>query len=182
MWNFGDIIEGFMRVGCKVPATASLICALLGAATPVFAQNSAPPHTAPATPAAPQTSAPQATPETPQTAPQITVLNKGDVEGVLGREVLSATNENMGRIVDVLVDRTGQVRAAIIDFGGFLGVGSRKIAVDWNALDFPSPGKPDARITLELTRDQVKAAPEYQEGKPVVVLGALGKLEPLPSD
>ena len=47
----------------------------------------------------------------------------------------------MGRIVDVLVDRSGQVRAAIIDFGGFLGVGSRKIAVDWNALHFPPPAQ-----------------------------------------
>jgi hypothetical protein len=41
-------------------------------------------------------------------------------------------SEDMGRIVDVIVDRSGQVRAAVIDFGGFLGVGSRKIAVDWN--------------------------------------------------
>jgi hypothetical protein len=47
----------------------------------------------------------------------------------------------MGRIVDVVVDRTGQVRAAVIDLGGFLGVGSRKIAVDWNALSFPPPGE-----------------------------------------
>jgi PRC-barrel domain len=122
------------------------------------------------------------TPEQPVTpaTPEVTILNKHEVEGILGREVRSATDENMGRIVDVLVDRTGQVRAAIIDFGGFLGVGSRKIAVDWNALHFPPPGKPGARITLELTRDQVNAAPAYQEGKPVVVLGALGKLEPLP--
>ncbi len=111
--------------------------------------------------------------------PEVTVLSKHEVEGVLGREVRSPTDENMGHIVDVLVDRSGQVRAAIIDFGGFLGVGSRKIAVDWSALHFPQ-AKPDAKITLELTRDQVKAAPEYQEGKPVVVLGALGKLEPLP--
>lgn len=116
---------------------------------------------------------------TPAT-PEVTILNKHEVEGVLGREVRSAADENMGRIVDVLVDRSGQVRAAIIDFGGFLGVGSRRIAVDWNALHFPAPGKPGSRIALELTRDQVKAAPEYQEGKPVVVLGALGKLEPLP--
>jgi hypothetical protein len=86
----------------------------------------------------------------------------------------------MGRIVDVIVDHSGRVRAAIIDFGGFLGVGSRKIAVDWNALHFPPPGQPNANISLDLTRDQVKAAPEYQEGKSVVVLGALGKLEPLP--
>jgi hypothetical protein len=108
------------------------------------------------------------------------VLNKHEVEGVLGRDVRSAADEDMGRIVDVLVDRAGQVRAAIIDFGGFLGVGSRRIAVDWGALHFPQPGKPGERIALDLTRDQVKAAPEYREGKPVVILGALGKLEPLP--
>jgi hypothetical protein len=125
------------------------------------------------------TTAPTVAPTVPQTTPEITILNNREVEGILGREVRSPTNENMGRIVDVLVDRSGQVRAAIIDFGGFLGVGSRKIAVDWNALHFPSPGQPGAFIKLELSRDQVAAAPEYQEGKPVVVLGALGKLEPL---
>ena len=118
--------------------------------------------------------------ETGNPATEVTILNKHEVQGVLGRDVRSATDENMGRIVDVLVDRTGQVRAAIIDFGGFLGVGSRKIAVDWNALHFPSPGKAGVQIVLELSRDQVKAAPEYADGKPVVVLGALGKLEPLP--
>src|SRR5215472_10522882 len=116
----------------------------------------------------------------PPAAPEVTVLGNHEVEGILGHDVLSANNENMGRIVDVLVDRGGQVRAAIIDFGGFLGVGSRKIAVDWTALHFPSPAKPGARISLELTRDQVKAAPEYHDGRPVVVLGALGKLESLP--
>jgi hypothetical protein len=113
-------------------------------------------------------------------AASVTVLNNHEAGGILGREVLGAANENMGRIVDVIVDRSGRVRAAIIDFGGFLGVGSRKIAVEWNALHFPPPGQPDAKISLDLTRDQVKAAPEYQDGKPIVVLGALGKLEPLP--
>lgn len=61
--------------------------------------------------------------------PTVTVLDNREVQGVLGKEVRSAADENMGRIVDVIVDRTGQVRAAIVDFGGFLGVGSRKIAV-----------------------------------------------------
>jgi hypothetical protein len=84
----------------------------------------------------------------------------------------------MGRIVDVVVDRAGQVRAAVIDFGGFLGVGSRKIAVDWNALSFPPPGDKAGRVSLEFTRDQVKAAPGYQPGKAVIVLGAQGELEP----
>jgi len=127
----------------------------------------------------PAASTPPAPPTQPVT-PELTILNKHEVEGILGRDVRSAADEDMGRVVDVLVDRAGQVRAAIIDFGGFLGVGSRKIAVDWNALHFPQPGKPGERIALDLTRDQVKAAPEYREGKPVVILGALGKLEPLP--
>jgi hypothetical protein len=130
-------------------------------------------------PGQPGVAAANATAATPAT-PAVTVLTDHEVEGILGREVLSAANENMGRVVDVLVDRSGLARAAIIDFGGFLGVGSRKIAVEWSALHFPAPVKPDAKITLELTRDQVKAAPEYQDGKPVVVLGALGKIEPLP--
>jgi len=169
-------------------AAASLILAHCAADPTAFADNSNVPASAPSVPSSPATgaapnskAAPPASPQAaPPATPEITVLNKHEVEGILGREVRSATNENMGRIVDVLVDPSGQVRAAIIDFGGFLGVGSRKIAVDWSALHFPPPGKPDAFISLELTRDQVKAAPEYQDGKPVVVLGALGKLEPLP--
>ena len=43
----------------------------------------------------------------------------------------------------------------MIDFGGFLGVGSRKIVVDWNALHFVSalPNKSDG-IALELTKSR----------------------------
>ena len=85
----------------------------------------------------------------------------------------------MGRIVDVIVDLAGTVRAAVIDFGGFLGVGSRKIVVDWKALNFTRlADKSDSIITLDLTKEQVTAAPEYKEDKPVVVLGASGKLSP----
>jgi hypothetical protein len=153
---------------------------LTGIAAVLLALSVAIPLARPEDNPAPSASAPNSS--AAPAVPAVTILNKHEVEGVLGREVLSAANENMGRIVDVLVDRGGQVRAAIIDFGGFLGVGSRKIAVDWSALHFPPPGKPNARIALELTRDQLKAAPEYQDGKPVVVLGALGKLEPLPTE
>jgi sporulation protein YlmC with PRC-barrel domain len=114
----------------------------------------------------------------PEAPPAVPILESHELQGILGKEVRSATGENMGRIVDVIVDLTGQVRAAVIDFGGFLGVGSRKVAVDWNALSFPRPGDKVGRVTLEFTRDQVKAGPEFQDGKPVVVLGAQGKLEP----
>ena len=113
--------------------------------------------------------------------PSITILGSKQAEGVLGKDVRSSAGENMGRIVDVIVDKAGRVRAAVIDFGGFLGVGSRKIAVDWSALNFtpPDDAKRDV-VTVELTRDQVKAAPEYKDKKTVIVLGAAGALQPLP--
>jgi hypothetical protein len=117
--------------------------------------------------------------EPPTTAPSITVIEADDARGILGRDVLSTAGEDMGRIVDVIVDRGGQPRGAVIDFGGFLGVGSRKIVVDWSALRFWDVAKKNKSITLDLTRDQVKAAPEYKEDQPIIVLGASGRLQPL---
>jgi hypothetical protein len=119
-------------------------------------------------------------PNGPPREPTVTVFDHQEVQGILGKEVRSAADEDMGRIIDVLVDRAGQVTAAIIDFGGFLGVGSRKIAIAWNALRFPPKTTKGTRIALELTRDQVRAAPEYKDDRPVVVLGASGSLELLP--
>jgi hypothetical protein len=119
-----------------------------------------------------------AAPKEPAPPPSVTIIEAADAHGVLGRDVRSTTGEDMGRIVDVIVDRAGQVRAAVIDFGGFLGVGSRKIVVDWSALHFAQIANKGESITLELTKDQVKAAPEYKEDAPIVVLGASGALLP----
>ena len=126
-------------------------------------------------PATPPASAEKKEPALP---PSVTVIGARDAHGILGRDVLSAANEDMGRIVDVIVDRGGAVRAAVIDFGGFLGVGSRKIVVDWNALHFGRVANKGDSITLELTKAQVAAAPEYKEDTPIVVLGQAGNLEP----
>jgi hypothetical protein len=156
------ILIAFVAMGLAVSATARA------------ADDSGPP---PATKAAPQGAAKEPAPPA-----SVTVIGARDAHGILGREVRSAVNEDMGRIVDVIVDREGTVRAAVIDFGGFLGVGSRKIVVDWNALHFGSVANKSDSITLELTKDQVTAAPEYKEDTPIVVLGASGSLQPLSFD
>ena len=150
----------FIFSGCLV-----LLAAVVGAR----AESEPQPTAAPAAPPATKEAAPP---------PSVTVIAPKEAHGVLGRDVRSPTDENMGRIVDVLVDHTGTVRAAVIDFGGFLGVGSRKIVVDWSALHFGRVNNKSDSITLELTKAQVAAAPEYKEGTPIVVLGAAGKLSP----
>ncbi|WP_238190876.1 PRC-barrel domain-containing protein [Methylobacterium frigidaeris] len=144
------------------------------AAQPPAAQapaNQPPANPAPSNPApapAPAAQAPAIPPGTPAT-----VLDTQDYDGVLGKPVRSAAGEDMGRIIDIIVDKDGRPRAAIIDFGGFLGVGSRKIAVDWRALYFSADNKP-GRAVLQLNRNQVRVSPEYKPGDPIVVLGPAG--------
>ena len=155
-----------------------LFLAALGIVASRAADEPAP--TAAPSPSTPSPSpSPSAAPKEAAPPPSVTIIAPREAHGVLGRDVRSPTNEDMGHIVDVIVDHSGTVRAAVIDFGGFLGVGSRKIVVDWNALHFGGVNDKDDSTTLELTKAQVAAAPEYKEDKPIVVLGAAGSLQPL---
>jgi hypothetical protein len=158
----------------RVTFPIAVLAAALASLTAASAQTDTPP---PANRAVPQGAAKEPAPPA-----SVTIIGARDAHGVLGRDVRSAADEDMGRIVDVIVDRGGTVRAAVIDFGGFLGVGSRKIVVDWNALHFGRIANKGDSITLELTKEQVTAAPEYKEDAPIVVLGAAGNLEPLQYD
>src|SRR5260370_35019633 len=78
-------------------------------------------------PSQPQTTAPLAAPNPPAASkepappPSVTIIGAREAHGVLGREVRSAADENMGRIVDAIVDPAGMCRAAVADFGGFPG-------------------------------------------------------------
>ncbi|WLA80659.1 MULTISPECIES: PRC-barrel domain-containing protein [Bradyrhizobium] len=179
------------RVLMMLVAAVLLTCAGVRAADDEApAPTPSPPPAAQAPPATPAPPAASATPKEqakepskesskePSPPPSVTVIGARDAHGILGRDVRSSANENMGRIVDVIVDRDGKVRAAVIDFGGFLGVGSRKIVVDWNALRFAGVSSKSDSITLDLNKQQVSAAPEYKEDTPLIVLGAAGSLHP----
>ena len=108
--------------------------------------------------------------DTPQAAPAppAAVSNTTDqkpssaVISVLGKKVFGRDGEDMGRVVDVLADSEGRARAAVIDFGGFLGVGNRRVAVDWHSLQI-DPSNADKPVILSLSREQVNAAPEFKE-------------------
>jgi hypothetical protein len=165
---------GWLTLGVVMVGTMTLAVSRAAEESPApSTEANAPPTMQP-----PASSVP-VTPKNAAPPPSVTIIGASDAHGVLGRDVLSAANEDMGRIVDVIVDRSGHVRAAVIDFGGFLGVGSRKIVVDWNAMRFGKIVNKKDSITLELTKAQVAAAPEYKEDTPMVVLGASGSLQPL---
>jgi hypothetical protein len=96
------------------------------------------------------------------------VVERSRLDSVLGKNVRTKVEEDGGRIIDLLADRSGNVEAAVIEFGGFLGIGTRKIAVEWSALRFESDGKENA-IIVDVTRDQLRAAPEWKPNEPAIV-------------
>jgi hypothetical protein len=131
----------------------------------VAPQNATPQNATPQN-ATPQNAVPQSTP--PQS--DVQSVAPEEAEAILGQRITDAESNDIGRLVDVLVDSHGQPQAAVIDFGGFMGVGNRKIAVHWTTLHFnPSDGK--HKITLDMTPDQIKAAPEFRNpNKPAAVV------------
>jgi hypothetical protein len=104
----------------------------------------------------------------PEPPPPTTVVDAevgridGPLTSILGKNVYSPKGEDLGRVVDLLADPDGRVRVAIIDFGGFLGVGTRRIAVDWPLLHF-SPTDKAKPLMLTVTREKLQSAPEYKD-------------------
>ena len=104
-----------------------------------------------------------------------TVFPPGQLGSVLGRMVTDKSGDEIGRIVDLLVDADGRPRVVVLDVGGFLGIGMRRVAVAWRTLRF-SHDIADPRITEDFTLDEVAAAPEYHGADQTVrVLGAAPK-------
>jgi hypothetical protein len=122
--------------------------------------------------------APTPPPNTPAVAPASEATGKASVKliespsaSILGKKVSAQDDEDLGRVVDILADRQGRVHTAIIEFGGFLGVGNRRIAVDWSLLKF-QPGDADAPVTVDATKAELQATPEYKGNERPLALTA----------
>lgn len=117
--------------------------------------------------AAPPAAGPSPTPAAREQIPDGAALR------VLGRDVKGPSGEAVAQVVNVLVDGSGRPLAAVLDYGGFMGVGKRRIAVAWRALSFAPGGTPGptggGTITLALSRDQLKNFPDHKDGEPVIV-------------
>jgi sporulation protein YlmC with PRC-barrel domain len=55
---------------------------------------------------------------------------------MIGLEVYNQNNDKLGDISELLVDQTGKIQTAVLGVGGFLGVGERLVAVNFDQLKF----------------------------------------------
>ena len=141
----------------KTLAIAALTAAL---ATPAFAQQ-------------PTNGSSSMSPSSVGTSAQPGFLqqqNANDWRGskLIGASVYGQNNASIGDISDVLIGSDGKIQAVVVGVGGFLGVGSKDVAVPFNALNITR--KPNSntidKINVSYTKDQLKNAPKFAYYEP----------------
>src|SRR5579871_1690004 len=82
-----------------------------------------------------------------------------DAQKLIGKSVQNAADDKtVGSIDSVMLNSSGKVQKVVMGVGGFLGVGKKDVAVDWNQLRVADNGR---KITMNADKDQLKAMPEF---------------------
>lgn len=77
-------------------------------------------------------------------------------EELLGSAVYGSNGEQVGEVNDILVGADGQARRLVIDQGGFLGIGEKRIVLDMDQVEVAQDG-----IQVRMTDEQLSELPEY---------------------
>jgi len=87
-----------------------------------------------------------------------TVISSERVEGT---SVYNADGEKLGSIDDLMIDKvSGQVRYAVLEFGGFLGMGTDRYPLPWNMLKYDTAKE---GYVVPLDKTKLEQAPKYAE-------------------
>lgn len=95
--------------------------------------------------------------------------------------------EEIGNITDIVFDESGEITAVVIGVGGFLGIGEKAVAVDFQSLEFTVAADNTERWVLPTTAEALTAAPDFvwEEDEPVDAGGAMAPADtmaPAPTD
>ncbi len=84
-----------------------------------------------------------------------------------GTDVIGADGTKVGSVDDILFERNGQVKAIVVGVGGFLGIGSKQVALEFNNFQvLPGQGGGADQLKLAMNKDELKAANEFQAYQP----------------
>ena len=84
---------------------------------------------------------------------------------IIGRQVYSSTAddaEHIGDVNDIIIGENGQVAAVVIGVGGFLGIGEKRVAVNYSELEWVLAADNTERYILPTTQEALEAAPDFE--------------------
>ncbi len=79
----------------------------------------------------------------------------------IGRSVMSAEGENIGQISDLVISADNRVVGVVIGVGGFLGIGEKPIAVQFDRLSSMTTQDGTEQLALNYTRAELENAPAF---------------------
>jgi hypothetical protein len=79
--------------------------------------------------------------------------------------VKNEANETVGEIEEVFVGPDGAIKTIVVSVGGFLGMGTKNVAVKWSDLKIARDGR-NLMVKTNWTKDSLKAMPDYKETRP----------------
>jgi len=84
-------------------------------------------------------------------------------EDLKGTDVISPTGQKVGDIDDFVLTGDGKVDAVVVEFGGFLGMGTKHVAVAYQGLKFMVGPSNERYLVINVTKDQLNAQPDYNK-------------------
>lgn len=115
-----------------------------------------------------QTTAPTTDPSAPAAGQQqepMTIHADGHLaSNVIGETVYNGTGEqaeNIGDVTDVVLSDDGQVQALVVGVGGFLGIGQKEVALEYDIAEWSEQQDGERWLIVETTRDALEALPEF---------------------
>ncbi|MQT12352.1 PRC-barrel domain-containing protein [Segnochrobactrum spirostomi] len=76
------------------------------------------------------------------------------------RPIQNPQGEDLADLDDVIVSPDGRITDAVVSFGGFLGLGAKKVKVSWQEFTFDNGKKV---LVLAKSNDEINAMPDYKE-------------------
>lgn len=81
----------------------------------------------------------------------------------IGQAVYNSADESIGKISDLIMEKSGGIDAAVIGVGGFLGIGEKWVAVPFEKISITqTPDTNDVKLTTTETAESLQAAPEFK--------------------
>ena len=84
-------------------------------------------------------------------------------EELQGATVYDGNDESIGSVGELLLSADGAIDAAIVDIGGFLGIGTHSVALDFDELQVMRQADgSDVRVYIDQTRENLEQRPAHE--------------------
>lgn len=136
----------------------------------------------------PAPAAPATPPATEPTAPPTIVEGKAHLaSNFIGETVYSGTGndaQNIGSVNDLVIDKDGKVESLVIGVGGFLGIGAKNVAMEYDKAKWAERDG-DRWVIIEATKESLEALPDFDrrpyDPPPAPAPEATGSTTPAPT-